>query len=346
MRLPKIRLVNIIVAVAFISFPFSLLQAQKEDRYSSLQGPYLGQKPPGNVAELFAPGLISTGLYERDCAVSPDGKEIYHGVFIGTWATIMLTQNIDGRWTEPTIVPFASDPDFNFLEPCLSSNGDRLFFLSNLPPAGEKPKRGWGHQNIWIVDRQADGSWGKPYDLGQPINTPDQEYFPSLTRDGTLYFSRSTAGTPSAVYRSRLVNNVYSRPEKLPSPVNGSWSIYNACIAPDESYLIGCVAGKDTTLPKNLARYYISFQTSTGIWSELIDMGDMINPPGSTALSPSISPDGRFFFFSLSQPVASTALKNLKNLSDILEIHASPFNGSANIHWVSTQVIDDLRKNR
>jgi len=46
------------------------------------------------------------------------------------------------------------------------------------------------------------------------------------------------------------VNNVYSQPEKLPSPVNGSWSIYNACIAPDESYLIGCVSGKDTTLPK------------------------------------------------------------------------------------------------
>jgi hypothetical protein len=258
----------------------------------------------------------------------------------------MVARNVDGRWTEPTIVPFASDPDFNFLEPCLSSNGDRLFFLSTLPPAGEKAKRGWGHQNIWIVDRQADGSWGKPYDLGQPINTPDQEYFPSLTRDGTLYFSRSTAGTPSAVYRSRLVNNVYSRPEKLPSPVNGSWSIYNACIAPDESYLIGCVSGKDTTLPKNVARYYISSRSGDGSWSELIDMGDMINPPGSTALSPSISPDGRFFFFSLSQPIASASLKDLKNLSDILEIHASPFNGSANIHWVSTQMIDDFRKNR
>ena len=335
-----------LVVVLLFAVECGNAQTMDEVRFSALRGPYLGQKLPGTVAELFAPGLISTGLYERDCAVSPDGKEIYYGVFIGSWATIMLTRNIDGKWTEPAILPFASDPEFNFVEPCVGPDGNRLFFLSTLSPAGEKPKRGWGHQNIWVVDRQADGSWGKPYDLGQPINTQDQEYFPSLTRDGTLYFSRSVAGTTSAIYRSRLVNKVYSQPEKLPSPLNGPWSIYNACIAPDESYLIGCVSGKDSALPKNVARYYISFRSGDGSWSELIDMGDMINPPGSTALSPSISPDGEYFFFSLSQPIASASLKNLKNLSDILKIQASPFNGSANIHWVSTQIIDEIRKKR
>jgi hypothetical protein len=72
----------------------------------------------------------------------------------------------------------------------------------------------------------------------------------------------------------------------------------------------------------------------------------MINPPGSTALSPSISPDGKFFFFSLSQPIPPSALQNLKDLSDILEIHASPHNGAANIHWVNTQIIDEIRKKR
>jgi hypothetical protein len=338
MKIASMILINILL----VSTP--LFSQRDSTRFPELAGPYLGQKPPGSVAELFAPGLISTGLYERDCAISRDGKEIYHGVFIGGWATILVTRNIEGRWTEPAILPFASDPEFNCVEPCLSADGNRLFFLSTLPPAGENPKRGWGHQNIWVVDRKADGSWGKPYDLGLPINTPDQEYFPSITRDGTLYFSRSVSGTTSAIYRSRLVNKVYSQPEKLPSSVNGPWSIYNACIAPDESYLIGCVSGKDTTLPKNVARYFISFRSGDGSWSELIDMGDMINPPGSTALSPSISPDGKYFFFSLSQPIASASLKNLKKLSDILKIHSSPFNGSANIHWVSTQFLDELKK--
>ena len=75
-------------------------------------------------------------------------------------------------------------------------------------------------------------------------------------------------------------------------------------------------------------------------------MGEKINAPRSAALSPFVSPDGKYFFFSLSQPIASASLKDLKNLSDILKIHASPFNGAANIHWVSTQIIEEIRKKK
>jgi len=130
------------------------------------------------------------GLYERDCAVSPDGKEIYYSVFIGGWATIMLTRNLDGKWTEPTILPFASDPEFNSVEPCLSADGKRLFFLSTLPPAvNNRDVAGVIRTSGSLTARQT-AHGGKPYDLGQPINTPDQEYFPSLTRDGNalLFF--------------------------------------------------------------------------------------------------------------------------------------------------------------
>lgn len=321
-------------------------QTTKQNQSMRLQGPYLGQTPPGDTPALFAPGVVSTGLYERDIALSPDGKELYYGLMFGNRATIMVTRVTDGKWSEPSVATFAYHPEANFIEPCLSHDGKRLFFLSTLPPAGEKPRPGWGHQNIWYVERLADGSWSRPIDPGFPINTPDQEYFPSLTRDGTLYFTRSSGGNNSAFFRSRPVGETYSTPEKLPSPVNGPWSIYNACIAPDETYLIGCVAGKDTTLPKNAGRYYVSFRTNEGGWTELIDMGDKINQPLSTALSPYISPDGKYFFFSLSQPIASASLKDLKNLSDILKIQASPFNGSANVHWVSTQIIEEIRKKR
>ena len=37
-------------------------------------GPYLGQKPPGSTPSLFAPGFISTGLAERDVAMTPGWK--------------------------------------------------------------------------------------------------------------------------------------------------------------------------------------------------------------------------------------------------------------------------------
>lgn len=45
-----------------------------------LTGEYVGQTPPGNTPELFAPGLITTGTYTRDVAMTPDGSELYFGV--------------------------------------------------------------------------------------------------------------------------------------------------------------------------------------------------------------------------------------------------------------------------
>jgi hypothetical protein len=338
------RFAALIALLTILSLPLS--SQTKTSSSLQLRGPYLGQTPPGDIPTLFAPGTVSTGLYERDLVLTADGKELYYGVFVGGWATIMVTRLVDGKWTEPAIASFASNPGANFIEPCISRDGKRMLFLSTLPPAGEKPKPGWGHQNIWYVDRLADGSWSQPIDLGSPINTPDQEYFPSLTRDGTLYFTHSSGGNNPAIFRSSVVNDKYSTPEKLPFPVNGPWSVYNTCIAPDESYLVACVSGKDTTLPRNASRYCISFRTDSGGWTELVDMGDKINLPTSTALSPSISPDGKFFFFALSQPISPSTLKNLKVVSDILELHASPFNGSSNIYWVSTQIIEGLRKKK
>ena len=38
-------------------------------------GPYVGQVPPGSTPSLFAPGFVSTGMVERDVAMTPDGRE-------------------------------------------------------------------------------------------------------------------------------------------------------------------------------------------------------------------------------------------------------------------------------
>lgn len=50
----------------------------QEGSLSSVTGPYLGQKPPGMKAQLFAPGIVSTQYFEHSSPVfTPDLKEIY-----------------------------------------------------------------------------------------------------------------------------------------------------------------------------------------------------------------------------------------------------------------------------
>ena len=142
-----------------------------------------------------------------------------------------------------------------------------------------------------------DGGWGEPFDIGVPVNSDDDEFFPTVTRDGTLYFTRRMlkADRSAAVYRSRFVNGQYSEPEKLPDHVNSVKTLYNAFISPDESYLIACVPGKRGNI--GAIDYYIAFRSVTDQWTELINMGEAVNTEGDRASSPYVSPDGKYFFF-------------------------------------------------
>ena len=75
-----------------------------------LEGPYLGQAAPGSEPELFAPGLVSTGMHTRDMAMSPEGDEIYFSIQAGPLVTILGSRLVDGVWTEPEVADFSSDP--------------------------------------------------------------------------------------------------------------------------------------------------------------------------------------------------------------------------------------------
>ena len=75
-----------------------------------LNGPYLGQMPPGKEPQLFAPGIVSTGRAERDLAMTPDGTEIYFTSVLGAgfnFSAIVRIRQIDGRWSDPEVSAFS-----------------------------------------------------------------------------------------------------------------------------------------------------------------------------------------------------------------------------------------------
>ena len=63
---------------------------------------------------------------------------------------------------------------------------------------------------------------------------------------------------------------------------------------------------------------YISFKKEDGSWTPAKNMGEKINSK-TTDYAPSLSPDGKFFFFT------------------------SNVEGSSDLYWVSSQVIENLR---
>ncbi len=304
-------------------------------------GPYLGQPLPGDTPVPFAPGIVSTGFSERDVAMTPDGGVIYWGVVGGNyaWSTIMGSRQVEGRWTEPEVAACCRDLRYMELEPHITPDGEHFLWLSSRPGGAQETP---GGQDIWAMDRVGEG-WGEPSPLPAPVNTTDSEYFPSATRDGTLYFTRSPAGGgENRVYRSRKVDGAYQEPELLPPQVNGGLTRYNAFVDPDERYLIlGVVGGPES---RGGTDYVIVFRSPGDHWSEPVNLGSVVNTEDGFEYSPYVSPDGRFFFFMTARPDwGLLAPDGQATAGAIRGMATQPNNGAWDIYWMSAEFLERLR---
>jgi Tol biopolymer transport system component len=127
-----------------------------------------------------------------------------------------------------------------------------------------------------------------------------------------MYFT----GSDNDLYRSRYVKGEFRTPESLGGNINTSEAEYNAFVASDESYIIFTSHGWG----EGLGEYdlYISYRKQDGSWTRAMNMGPRINS-FARDYCPSVSPDGRYFFF------ASSRL------------------GTEDIFWMDASVIEDLK---
>jgi hypothetical protein len=295
--------------------------------------------------ELFAPGVVSTGFYERDVLVTPDGSEIYYGFVAGRTVTIMRTRVENGTWTEPEVAPFARDLGYFHFEPALSPDGTRMYFLSNRPPAGAEPKTGWNYQNIWMSDRTEDGGWTEPRPIDPPVDSDRHEFFPSLTREGRLYFTRSEPGAGTGrLFRADPVDQGFAEPELVPIATTGGQNIFNVFVDPDERFVIACVEGREDATTPGMSDYYVYFRSEDDTWSDGVNMGGRLNRPGSNAISASMSPDGAYLFFALAVDDFEVGSPDkTMTVGDFRKKQTEPRNGLSDIYWVSGAVVEELR---
>ncbi len=87
----------------------------------------------------------------------------------------------NGEWK--TGIPFHfSDKEYSIGHPTLTEDGNRLYFSSDMPG-------GYGETDLYVVNRDKNGAWGIPENLGPDINTEGSEMFPFIHSNGTLYFA-------------------------------------------------------------------------------------------------------------------------------------------------------------
>lgn len=145
---------------------------------------------PEEVAEL------NTRWHDGPVSISADGKTMYFSrdshaeksfekdkKLKAKFSQVHLfkaTKNGD-KWENITALPFNSK-SYSTSSPSISKDGRTLYFTSDMPGS-------IGLSDIWKVAVNADGTYGKPENLGPQVNTEGKEQFPFITDDNVLYFS-------------------------------------------------------------------------------------------------------------------------------------------------------------
>jgi len=324
----------------FQRYSFSYMPEDEDLIQGKALTPIWNQPWPGEEPVLFAPGIVSDGLNNRDITMSPDGNEIYWCTMNKGYefSTILYSKKVDDFWTPPRVVSFASNPRYMFIEPHITADGRHMYFMTNMPESGSGEP---SDEDIWCVDR-TDTGWGEPYNIGSPVNTEGGEFFPSLTRNNTLYFTREEADTrENFIYRSKMHNGKFTEPEKLPEQVNCGSDRFNAYISSSEDFIILTSHIREDTYGGY--DYYIVFRNDKDQWSEPLNMGECINMPAGEEWSPYISPDGKYFFFMSSRRLSEKERPEMLTYKFFQDLHRSPGNGNFDIYWLKSDFIDKLR---
>jgi len=288
----------------------------------TLKGKYLGQKPPGMDAVLFAKGIVSTDSIEHSApAFSPDGNTVlWTKIYTGKPAFLVEMKKKNGVWTQPAIPSFGSSGADDFY-PAFSVDGSRLYFSSRrpLPPGYPKNEDMW----IWVVEKKMDG-WGTPLPLDSTI-MKGFEYAHSASKKGNIYFSSRRPGAEAFdIFSAEWINNQYQRPKPLGDGINTSGYEDGPFIAPDESYLIF-----ESQRPESIEGsidLFICFKQKDGSWSHPKNMGPKINTKYSERFA-MVSPDGKYLFFG----------SNRGQPSDNLYF---------DIYWIDARIINELRRDQ
>lgn len=230
---------------------------------------FLGQKPPGLVPEIFAPGIVSTKNFERSPLFDPLTQEFY---FLRQQkdeaSKTYVIRFRNGAWQKPVLKDGMKGYG---MKSFISTDGNKLYFANEFK---ERTASGWSEKI----------SLGPPYDQIpiMRLTTSDLETY--------VFDERDSIGT---IRYSAMKDGVRETPKALDKEINtGKWTAH-PFIASDESYLIWDSEREGGYGDSDL---YISFRQEDGSWGPAINMGSEINTEYEDNRG-MVSHDRKYFFF-------------------------------------------------
>ena len=230
----------------------------------------------GNNAEPFLPEVFSRFPNVRDIAIYSEGDEIYFSVqsYADEVSVVAFIKKENNKWSVPHIASFSGK--YFDIEPFISSDGLKLFYASNRPAENTDDKS--KDFDIWYVQRKNKNSdWSSPINVGAPINSDNDEFYPSISNNNNFYFTSDaqTSKGKDDIFLSKWEVDKYTTPVSLSDSINSEGYEFNAYIAPDESYII--FSGYQREDGFGSGDLYISYKVSNSVWTKAKNLGVEIN---------------------------------------------------------------------
>ena len=248
---------------------------------------------------------------------------------------ITCSKKKNGSWSTPEVALFSGR--YSDLEPAFSSDGKKLFFASNRPITGEQVK----DFDIWYVEK-INGNWSDPVNIGAPVNTPADEFYPSVAANGNLYFTaqyKSGIGKED-IYVSRWDPAGYQPPVVLDTMVNSPMFEFNAYVSPDEQFIIFSSQGRKDD--KGRGDLYTCVKDQNNLWKPARNLKEL----NSDRLDycPFVSFDRKILFFTSESHSLKRFYDQPLSYDELIQIPAQPRNGLGNIYWVRFSSLQEYLK--
>ena len=285
---------------------------------------------PADTPVIFAKGILSDGLSNRDFTISPTGDEIFftiqHPRFL--LSAIIRIVKVNGVWGKPEVAPFSGD--YRDLEATFAPDGKTIFFSSDRPlKAGSPPK----DFDIWKVVRGADGKWGTPENLGPTVNSNKDEFYPSVAKSGNLYFTAEIPtgkGSEDIVVCKKTATG-YEPPVSLPEDISTKFDEFNAFVDPDEQFIIFSSNGR--TPNKDQGDLYMSKKSKGGTWMPCRHLPSPINSP-YIDYCPYVTADKKYLIFTSNRFGKEWYISKKDDYEDLKIKLGGAGNGLDDIYWV------------